>query len=46
MQALASIIVELGLGLAALNLARALKLRVDDHEERIAKLEAPHLRAA
>jgi hypothetical protein len=43
---LASLIIEFGLGLAALNLARALKIRVDDHEVRITRLEAPQLRAA
>ncbi len=37
--ALVSLVVEIGLGLAAYRLATALKGRVDDHETRIVKLE-------
>ncbi len=38
--AIATLLVQLGLAASAWKLANALKLRVDDHEVRLVKLEA------
>lgn len=39
---LISVLVQLGLAASAYRLANALKIRVDDHETRIIKLEGVH----